>query len=83
MRATARVLIVMLVFAALPATAQAHATLLTSTPEARSVVAQPPAQVVLTFDQAVQPVAGRHRRRRRRRRFGHAWRGAHAAANAA
>ncbi len=58
MRVTARVLIVMLVFAALPATAQAHATLLTSTPEAQSVVAQAPAQVTLTFDQAVQPVVG-------------------------
>ena len=58
MRVTARVLIVMLVFAALPATAQAHATLLTSTPEAESVVAQAPAQVTLTFDQAVQPVVG-------------------------
>ena len=57
MRVTARVLIVIGMFALLPATAQAHATLLTSTPEAESVVAQPPRQVVLTFDQSVQPVA--------------------------
>ena len=57
MRVIARVLIVMWCSPLLPATAQAHATLLTSSPQAESVVAQPPAQVMLTFDQAVQPVA--------------------------
>ena len=43
MRVTARVLIVIGCLPLLPATAQAHATLLTSTPEAESVVAQAPA----------------------------------------
>jgi copper transport protein len=43
---------------ALPAAAQAHATLLGSSPEAGSVVAKPPPEVVLRFDQEIQPVAG-------------------------
>lgn len=42
----------------LPAAAQAHATLLGSSPEAGSVVAKPPAAVVIRFDQEIQPVAG-------------------------
>ena len=58
MRLSARALIVVLLFASLPATAEAHATLLTSTPQAEGVVAQAPAQVVLSYDQPVQPIPG-------------------------
>ena len=43
---------------ALPTAAQAHATLLGSSPDPGSVVAKPPPAVVLRFDQEVQPVAG-------------------------
>jgi copper transport protein len=43
---------------ALPAAAQAHATLLGSSPESGSVVAKQPPAVVLRFDQEIQPVAG-------------------------
>ncbi len=60
MRIVARVLMIMLVFAALPATAEAHATLLTSSPEAEGVVATAPTRVVLSYDQPVQPVAGQN-----------------------
>jgi len=42
----------------LPAAAQAHATLLGSTPVAGSVMAKAPPAVVLRFDQEIQPVAG-------------------------
>ncbi|MGN6377703.1 MAG: copper resistance CopC/CopD family protein [Gaiellales bacterium] len=48
----------MAVAAALPATAEAHATLISSTPAAGGVVARAPHQVVLKFDEPVQPVKG-------------------------
>jgi len=41
-----------------PASAQAHATLLSTTPGAGTVVATAPKQLVLTFDQQIRPVAG-------------------------
>ena len=41
-----------------PAWAQAHATLLTTTPGAGTRVATPPHQLVLTFDQQIRPVSG-------------------------
>ena len=41
-----------------PAWAQAHATLLTTTPGAGTRVAAPPHQLVLTFDQQIRPVSG-------------------------
>ena len=44
--------------AAFPATALAHANLLFTTPAAGSVVAHAPAEIVLHFDQQIQPVAG-------------------------
>ena len=49
---------VALAWAALPAQALAHATLLSSSPAAGSVVAHAPRQIVLTFDQPVEPVSG-------------------------
>ena len=47
----------LLLAAAFPATAQAHANLLRTDPAAGSVVASAPAQIVLHFDQQVQDVA--------------------------
>jgi copper transport protein len=47
-----------LAWAALPSRALAHATLISSTPAAGSVVAHAPRQIVLTFDQPVEPVSG-------------------------
>ena len=41
-----------------PAWAQAHATLLATTPGAGTRVATPPHQLVLTFDQQIRPVSG-------------------------
>src|SRR4029078_12255950 len=41
-----------------PAWAQAHATLLATTPGAGTRVAAPPHQPVLTFDQQIRPVSG-------------------------
>ena len=41
-----------------PAWAQAHATLLATTPGAGTRVAAPPHQLVLTFDQQIRPVSG-------------------------
>jgi len=41
-----------------PAWAQAHATLLSTTPGAGTRVATPPHQLVLTFDQQIRPVSG-------------------------
>src|SRR3954462_10675952 len=41
-----------------PAWAQAHATLLSTTPRSGTRVATPPHQLVLTFDQQVRPVSG-------------------------
>jgi copper transport protein len=43
--------------AALPASAEAHATLVSTSPQAGSVVATAPHRIVLRFDDPVQPVA--------------------------
>jgi copper transport protein len=54
MRLRALALLVLLLPAAFPAAAQAHASLIRTEPAAGSVVAQAPRQIVLHFDQAVQ-----------------------------
>ncbi|HEY3765237.1 MAG TPA: copper resistance CopC family protein, partial [Gaiellales bacterium] len=54
MRACALAISVLLLAAAFPATAQAHASLLRADPAAGSVVAHAPAQIVLHFDEPVE-----------------------------
>jgi copper transport protein len=54
MRLRALTLLVLLLPAAFPASAQAHASLLRTDPAAGSVVARAPRQIVLHFDQPVQ-----------------------------
>ncbi|GAA1809093.1 CopD family protein [Luedemannella flava] len=58
----AGILLALIVVLAGPAApASAHATLVSTTPAANSVVSQPPAAVVLTFSEPVSPIAGKVR----------------------
>ena len=52
---TVTVLLAFTVAAALPATAQAHAALLHAVPSASVTVNRPPAQILLTYSEAVEP----------------------------
>ena len=57
-RIAASAVAVLAAAAVFPATAGAHATLISSTPAAGAVVAKPPHEVILRFDEPVQPVTG-------------------------